>query len=38
MIDKMGELPHYIAVNEPVPGKGGFEDGIPGKQTDTHSD
>lgn len=35
MIDKMSKLPHHIAVDEPIPGKGGLEDGIPGKHANT---
>lgn len=37
MVNKMRELPHNVPVNEPIPGKSGFEHGIPGKQADTQS-
>ena len=38
MIDKMGEFPHDIPVNKPIPGESGFEDSIPGKQPNAQGD
>jgi hypothetical protein len=37
MVDKMSELPNYISVNEPIPGKRGLKDSISRKQAYTYS-